>query len=301
MLNYSGHNMSGVYVGSQEMEAIYKGDQLVYHKPGTYVDVLYSGDMTSPGVSSRYHGYLTDKIQNYDMITVFPGHGNTEGAIGSKFSPKDLSENTKTHLFTLAGQGGFYLIDQILEWKNGNEFSAYPINHSVSSTCQFYNSTVSGTTAKNWRNYTNYTSGHCGISMIVGTKYYGNRDLLYSADPLDNITLCNLSKPITAYDKLQVHIDLTYTGKSQYENGGWWTEIYNDPTNLKGFRVTGFIGAGGGAYLNQLPCKFISNTQISACNDIAYSFKWFLNSTATPVRTKTHSLAIQEIWGVKDA
>ena len=61
------------------------------------------------------------------------------------------------------------------------------------------------------------------------------------------------------------------------------------------------IGAGGGAYLNQLPCKYISDTQISACNDIAYSFKWFLNSTATPTRYKTHSLAIKEIWGVKDA
>lgn len=267
---------------------------------GTYVDVLFSADMVNAD-NSRYSGNLLSNIHDYDMVTVFPGHGNTEGAIGSKFSPKDLSANARTHLFTLAGQGGFYLVDQIMEWNEGNSFNVHPINNSISSTCQFYGASVSGTTSKNWRPYTTYTSGHCGISMIVGTHYHGNRDLLYSANPLDNISLCNLSKPITDYDKLQVHIALTYTGISQYEGGGWWTEVYNNPEKLTGFRATGFIGAGGGAYLEQLPCKVLNSTSISACSADVYSFRWYLNSTATPTRTSTHSLAIQEIWGVKDA
>lgn len=300
MLNYNEHNMSGVYVGSTEMEAVYKSDQLVYHKPGTYVDILYSGDMTSPGLSSRYHGYLTDKIQKYDMITVFPGHGDSEGAIGSKFAPKDLAENTKTHLFTLAGRGNFYLVDQILEWKNGNEFSAYPVNNSVSSTCQFYNASISGTTANNWRNYTTYTSAHCGISMIVGTKYYGNRDLLFSANPIDKLKTLNLSKPVSAYDSLLVKTDINTTSPTQYENGGWWTEVCN-PNLLTGFKTTAFLGGGAGAYLQNTPCKFLSQTQIQTYQENSFAFKWFLNSTATPVRTNGASelVTVSEIWGIR--
>ena len=269
---------------------------------GTYVDVLFSADMVNAD-NSRYSGNLLSNIHDYDMVTVFPGHGAVEGAIGSKFSPKDLSADAKSHLFTLAGQGGFYLVDQIMEWNSGDSFKVHPVNNSISATCQFYGASVSGTTAKNWRPYTNYTSAHCGISKIVGTKYYKNRDLLYSADPYDKITLCNLSKPITDYSRLQIHVDLNYTGKSIYENGGWWTEVYNNPSNLTGFRATAFVGAGGGAYLNQLPCKVINSTSISACNGVGYSFQWFLNSTATPKRSTTtwNGLTIQEIWGVKDA
>ena len=270
------------------------------HPSGTYTDILFSANMDNID-NSRYSGSLIKNISNYDLVTVFPGHGAIEGAIGSKFSPKDLSANAKTHLFTLAGQGGFYLVDQIMEWNSGDSFNVHPINNSISATCQFYGASISGTTSKNWRPYPNYTSGHCGISKIVGTKYYGNRDLLYSADPYDKVTLCNLSKPITDYDKLQVHIALTYAGISQYEGGGWWTEVYNNPNKLTGFRTTGFIGGGGGAYLEQLPCKVLNSTSISSCSADVYSFRWYLNSTATPTRTGTHSLAIQEIWGVKDA
>lgn len=268
---------------------------------GTYSDILFSADMANAG-NSRYYGNLTTDIHNYDMITVFPGHSNAEGAIGSKFSPKDLDPTCKTHLFTLAGQGAFYLVDQIMDWTNGSSFSAYPVNNSISSTCQFYNATVSGTTSKNWRPWSQYTLAHCGISKIIGTKYYGNRDLLYSANPMDKITLCNLSNPITAYDKIQVHVACNYSGISQYEGGGWWTEVYNNPNKLTGFRATAFNGGGGAGYLCQLPCKVVNATRISACN-VGYSFKWFLNSTSTPIRSTQGmaGLTIQEIYGVKDA
>ena len=127
MLNYSGHNMSGVYVGSQEMEAIYKGDQLVYHKPGTYVDILYK----APAGIGQHTGSLSGNIYDYDMIKIYQRSIGASGecCMGTEYCPKDIPlTGGRPFLYSQFGAGNFYLNASTITFNNGTAFTSTGFN-----------------------------------------------------------------------------------------------------------------------------------------------------------------------------
>lgn len=310
MINLNGSNAKELYYGSTPIGSAYLGDDMVYHRYGTYTDILWSAADHGAG---RLGGTLSKSIYDYDMIKVFPMHdSNNELSIASMYCPNNfrygLSSDAMSHIFSIAGQGNIYFVDQILKWTNsGTKFSAYPINAN-SASCRGTNNTVSGTTAKNWAAFNNYNKGHCGIGMIMGVNYYGNRELLYSASDADLLALgsgnqvVNLSKPYSAFEKVQIRMGRTVSTVSNWEKSReYWTELYNFPDNMRGYRPRFLLGGGGACYNGERSYKFITPTQLSG--GPAKSFIWYINSTAAPIATTANAYgnAIQEVWGIKDA
>lgn len=263
---------------------------------GTYVDILYK----QPNDTNVKSGTLSGNIYDYDMITVFNKHDSTEIAHGTKYSPKDIPlTNGRHHMWCLAGQGNVYFTDQIISFNNGTAFSTYPITNSAS--IRGANNTITGTTST-WGHYNTYVNSHCGIGMIIGTKYYKSRELIYSANNDTRTNNIELSKPYSAFERLQFKVKNQWSETnpaSSIENVGWWTEVYALPDANTGFKLDFIAGEGGACYMYEDSCKFTDYTHITS-----YGLKpmvWSVTTTAAVGVSPNNSgnYYISEIWGLK--
>ena len=273
-------------------------DHLEYNIPsGTYTDILFQ----STGVG-EHTGTLAHSIYDYDMIKIYPRSVTSECGIQTMYAPKDIYSAGRNHVSTVFGGGNLYISDSYIKWLDGgNAFSANGINNGTYAGIRQVTNSVSGVTTKFERN-SNYSNDNARIHMIVGTKYYGNRDLLFSAND-SNISLpqtVNLSQPFTAYDRLQVKIKYRWdiTEPDNFEMAGYWTEYFGYITT--GACKLNFIGGNGGAcYLYSFFGGW-DNAQTLKING-AKPLVWAVNANNAVGVSPNYSANyyVSEVWGVK--
>lgn len=266
------------------------------HPTGTYTDILFQSFGT--GVHT---GVLTHSIYDYDMIKIYPRSVSSECGIGTMYASKDIYSAGQCHVHTLFGAGNMYESDTTLRWLDGTGFSSYATNASYAGMRQVTNS-VSGVTTK-FERHSTYSDDNARIHMIVGTKYYGNRDLLFSANN-PNLNLpqtINLSQPFTAYDRLQVKIKYRWDStdpENDREYAGYWTEYYGHVTTAA--CKLNFMGGNGGAcYLYSFFGGW-DNAQILKING-AKPLVWSVGNNNAVTQTPNYSANyyVSEVWGVK--
>lgn len=262
---------------------------------GTYTDILFKS--TGAG---EHTGTLAHSIYDYDMIKIYPRSVTSECGIGTMYCPKDIYSAGICHVHTLFGGGNMYESDTTLRWLNGTGFSSYATNASYAGMRQVTNS-VSGATTKFERNST-YSNDNARIHMIIGTKYYGNRDLLYSAEGASSLPqTVTLSQPFTAYDRLQLKMKYRYESEDPYndrEVAGYWTEYYGYITTAA--CKLNFMGGNGGAcYLYSFfgGWNDAQTLKINAGKPLVWSVA---NNNAVGVSPNySGNYYLAEIWGVK--
>jgi len=269
------------------------------HPSGTYTDILFKSNSTD-GVGV-HEGTLTHSIYDYDMIKVYPRSVSSECGVATMYCPKDIYSAGISHIHTLFGGGNLYESDTTLRWLNGTGFSSYATNASYAGMRQVTNS-VSGVTTKFERNST-YSNDNARIHMIVGTKYYGTRDLLFSAydSNLKFPQTINLSHPFTAYDRLQIKVRYRWDStdpSNDREYAGYWTEYYGYIPSAA--CKLNFIGGNGRAVYYYSFFGGWDNAQtlkINAGKPLVWSVT---NNNAVGVSPNySANYYVSEIWGVK--
>lgn len=270
-----------------------------FTQTGTYTDVLYK----STAVGGETAGTLSGNIYDYDMITVFPQTVGafTEVGIGTKYCPKDITTGGRMHYFCVNGGGNMYMTDAVIQWDNGTAFTSRPITNTNPGIRLNTSMSVSGTTAK-YNRFSDYATTYAGVGRIVGTKYYGNRDNLFSATETAQMPqTVNLTKPFTGYDHLQIKIrnkNVAEGTNTDYENAGYWTEALT-LRDTGTFHATFIGGNGGGVYLYGLAGGW--NNASSVTMKVGKPLVWNVTTTANVTQTPNYSANyyISEIWGVK--
>lgn len=265
---------------------------------GTYTDILFKSNSTD-GVGV-HEGTLTHSIYDYDMIKVYPRSVSSECGVATMYCPKDIYSAGISHIHTLFGGGNLYESDTTLKWINGTAFSSYATNASYAGMRQVTNS-VSGVTAK-FERHSTYSDDNARIHKIVGTKYYGNRDLLFSASQTTSFPqTINISKPFTDYDRLQIKISPNYESTDpsiDREYAGYWTEYYGYIPSAA--CKLNFIGGNGGAVYYYSFFGGWDNAQtlkINAGKPLVWSVT---NNNAVGVSPNySANYYVSEIWGVK--
>lgn len=271
-------------------------DHIEYDIPsGTYTDILFQ----STGVG-EHTGTLAHSIYDYDMIKIYPRSVSSECGIQTMYCPKDIYSAGISHVHTLFGGGNMYESDSTLRWLNGTGFSSYATNASYAGMRQVTNS-VSGVTTK-FERHSTYSDDNARIHMIVGTKYYGTRDLLFSADSVKTLPqTINISQPFTAYDRLQFKIEPIYESPdplNDREIAGYWTEYFGYITTAA--CKLNFLGGNGGAcYLYSFFGGW-DNEQTLKING-AKPLVWAVNANNAVGVSPNYSANyyVSEVWGVK--
>jgi hypothetical protein len=265
-----------------------------YKQPsGTYYDVLFKAANVTAAPKS---GELTHSIYDYDMIKIFPAvDSQQEQYYGIEYAPKDIVVNyTTPHIFKTQGGGNIYLQDLKIKFPTETSFD-YQVDgeyYAISSTM----GTIGTTTLYN-KAMSNWAKDNQGVSMIIGVKYQGTRDLLYSGTSMD--AELPLSKPFTAYDRLQIKISnpIATSANTVYEHAGYWTEwAYTSGTNCH----LNYIGGEGGSCLwYQKSCVLSNNTTFSGGK--MKPLVWTVINTAAPGVSPNNSAVynVTEIWGLK--
>lgn len=270
-----------------------------YTLTGTFTDVLYQSTVVG-GVSA---GTLSGSIYDYDMITIYPRNIGAAGEMnfGTKFCPKDITNVGRSHYHCVNGGGNMYMTDAIISWDNGSAFTSSPVSTSHPGMRLTGSMSVSGTTAKYVR-FSDYATTYAGINKIVGTKYFGTRDLLYSASNTAKLPqTISLTQPFTAYDRLQVKVsnNQSYSmADNNYERAGYWSEYYG--VRETGTFHTDFVAGGGGAcYLYAFIGGWNNSKSLTVNN--GKPLVWSVTSTAAVTQTPNNSgyYYVSEIWGVK--
>lgn len=293
MINLNGSKMSGVYFGGNEIEEAYLGNELVYHKPGTFVDVLFKAINVTAAPKS---GVLSKSIYDYDMIKIFPCvNSQGEQYWGTEYAPKDLVINhTTPHIFKTQGGGNIYLQDLKIKFPTETTFNYQNVGsyYTISSTMGDIGSTAVFNKAPS-----NWSTADQGISMIIGINYYGTRDLLYSGTSMTSVY--PLINSIENYDRLQIKISNpnANSANSIYEYAGYWGEY---KCNVgKNCRMSYVGGEGGNCYLYQRCGTFTTTTSLSA--GFMKPLVWNVTTNSGPGVSPNYSAnyTVTEIWGVK--
>lgn len=272
-------------------------DHIEYDIPsGTYTDILFQS--TGAG---EHTGTLAHSIYDYDMIKIYPRSVTSEGGIGTMYCPKDIYSAGICHVHTLFGGGNMYESDTTLRWLNGTGFSSYATNASYAGMRQVTNS-ISGATTK-FERHSTYSDDNARIHMIVGTKYYGNRDLLFSAydSNLKFPQTINLSHPFTAYDRLQIKVRYRWDSTdlpNDREVAGYWTEYFGYITTAA--CKLNFAGGNGGNYYLYSFFGGWDNDQTLKING-GKPLVWSVanNNAVTQTPNYSANYYVSEIWGVK--
>ena len=264
------------------------------HLPsGTYYDVLFKADNVTAVPTA---GELTHSIYDYDMIKIFPTVASQqEQYYGIEYAPKDIAVNyTTPHIFKTQGGGNIYLqslkikfpTDKSFDYQTDGSYYTISSTMSTASTTALYNKATS-----------NWAADGQGISMIIGVKYQGTRDLLYSGTSMNAVL--PLSKPFTAYDRLQIKMSnpTATSANSVYEHAGYWTEwAYTSGRNC---RINYVAGEGDACYLYNKACSFTNDTTFSGGK--MKPLVWTVTSNAAPTVSPNYSANynVTEIWGLK--
>jgi len=298
MINLSGKNTKELYLGSSAIGSAYLGNDMVYHATGTFTDVLFQSN--GDGVHS---GNLAHSIYDYDMIKIYPRSVSSECGIGTMYCPKDIYSAGRNHVATVFGAGNCYVSDSYIKWLDGgNAFSANGINEGTYAGIRQVTNSVSGVTAK-FERHSTYSNDNARIHMIVGTKYYGTRDLLFSSND-SNITLpqtINLAQPFTAYDRLQVKVKYRFDSSEppdHMEIAGFWTEVHGNVTTAA-CKLNFIAGNGGNCFWYSFFGGW-DNAQTLKING-AKPLVWSVanNNAATQTPNYSANYYVSEVWGLK--
>ena len=263
---------------------------------GTYVDILYK----APAGIGQHTGSLSGNIYDYDMIKIYQRSIGASGecCMGTEYCPKDIPlTGGRPFLYSQFGAGNFYLNASTITFNNGTAFTStgfntYPCMNQVTNTA------TAGNTAAFGRNNT-YAQDNSCVHMIIGEKYYKNRDLLFSATTSASLPqTINLSQPYSAYDRLQIKISTNATQQPTHpEYVGYWTEHHSRQDGS--VKIT--LEAGTQSfYYYQFVGGWDNATTLKMNN--AKALVWSTTTTAAVgVNTAyTGIFYVSEIWGIKE-
>lgn len=271
-------------------------DHLEYNIPsGTYVDILYQN---TEGIGA-HEGTLSGNIYDYDMIKIYQRSIGASGecCMGTEYCPKDIPlTGGRPFLYSQFGAGNFYLNASTITFNNGTAFTStgfntYPcMNQATTATA--------GSTATFGRNNT-YAQDNSCVHMIIGEKYYDNRDLLFSASTTASLPqTINLNNPYSAYDRLQIKIATNAEQDPTHpEYVGYWTEHHS----IQNGSVKITLEAGTYAfYYYQFVGGWDDATTLKM--NVAKALTWStINTGAVGVNTAyTGLFYVSEIWGIKE-
>lgn len=264
---------------------------------GTYVDILYKS--TAANGLGEYSGTLSNSIYDYDMIKIWPRGSSAEAGIQTMYCPKDIPATGNMHIWTHFGGGNMYMTDTLMTLTDGNKFVS-TTGGTYAGMRQVTNS-VSGVTAK-FERHSDYSKDNARIHMMIGEKYYKNRDLLFSAATTATLPqTINLANPVTAYDRLQIKmINRTVTATTAYEYAGYWTEHHNFNTDMP-CKVSFIGGQGGGCYVYQFVGGFdAAGTTLTMNAGKPLVWTVTANNAVTQTPNSSGVYCVSEIWGVKE-
>lgn len=268
---------------------------------GTYYEQLYFA--SNANVSA---GTLAHSINDYDVIRVAlsPGYSASNKAVGPnvyKYYPVEYFSNSSNsahmRLFgpdnSTAVSSGSNIIwaDTYLNFPTETTF-VQNRNNAYSRVQSTWGTTALMATA-NTAIYSNY---YKSVMEIDGIVYNGNRELLWSGNT--GTSAFTLSKPITAFDKVQLQVNVN-TG---YD--GWY--ILNLSTAIAtGGResITYPFGGTVNWYDMQVALKWADDRQHFSAVSAKALIK---NSTTTAAMTghtgfnDTQRKSITRVWGIKE-